>query len=377
MTRGVRSPLLVVCALLGAATSIHAQLAAALEAGASRVAFDEGAASTAFSLTPSLQWERQNLTLLTLATYSSFPSGGWSLQGAASGSWLAAATSPVKAEIGVFASGSTSESAGNSEQFLARSRLHWSGDRLGTWLGVGGGWGGFESERTGSVSLEGAAWLRAGRATLIGSVVPVYVGDDRRYVDGQIDAQVPLWRLLIQSQIGVRGWSRPESEPSRAWGNVTALLPLSTHLALVGSGGSYPEDAVQELPSGSFVSISLRLTTGRIPRPEPGPLVRSQRREPLSRPVALELTARRDREMVTFRVRAPEANSVDIMGDFTRWKAQPMSRAKRDRWEWRVPLPPGQYRVNLRVDGGPWGTPAGMTTVEDEFGGVVGLLLIP
>jgi len=34
------------------------------------------------------------------------------------------------------------------------------------------------------------------------------------------------------------------------------------------------------------------------------------------------------------------------------------------------------YRVNLRVDGGPWIVPPGLPSVVDEFGGAVGILTI-
>ena len=45
-------------------------------------------------------------------------------------------------------------------------------------------------------------------------------------------------------------------------------------------------------------------------------------------------------------------------------------------WEARLPLAPGVYRVNLRVDGGPWIVPPGLPSVVDEFGGAVGILTI-
>lgn len=359
-------------------TSTQAQLAAALEAGASRVAFDGGDASTAWSLTPSLQWERSAVTLLGYATYSSFPAGGWSLQGAASGSWLFSPAGPLNVELGGLAFGSTSESAGSSAQFLARTRLHWSGERSGAWLGATGGWGGFEEARTGSLSLEAAGWIRRGRTTLIASIAPTFIGDQSRYLDALLDANVPLWRLLLQGQLGVRTWSRPDNTPSRAWANLTATLPVSEHVALVGSGGSYPEDVVQELPSGAFVSLSIRLTAGRVPRPEPGPIVRPQLREPLVPPVVPEISVRRVRDsIVVLRVRAPEAERVEVMGDFTGWEARALEQVRSDRWEVRLTIHQGQHRFNLRVNGGPWGVPGGVPTVEDEFGGVAGLLLVP
>jgi len=35
------------------------------------------------------------------------------------------------------------------------------------------------------------------------------------------------------------------------------------------------------------------------------------------------------------------------------------------------------HRFNLRVDGGPWGTPRGAGVATDEFGGVAAVMVVP
>jgi hypothetical protein len=42
-----------------------------------------------------------------------------------------------------------------------------------------------------------------------------------------------------------------------------------------------------------------------------------------------------------------------------------------------VPVTSGVHQVNVRIDGGEWIVPAGLTAVRDEFGGSVGILLVP
>jgi hypothetical protein len=37
----------------------------------------------------------------------------------------------------------------------------------------------------------------------------------------------------------------------------------------------------------------------------------------------------------------------------------------------------GTYRFNIRIDGGNWIVPAGVSRLADEFGGDVGLLRVP
>jgi hypothetical protein len=46
------------------------------------------------------------------------------------------------------------------------------------------------------------------------------------------------------------------------------------------------------------------------------------------------------------------------------------------RWRLEIIVPAGTHRFNLRVDGGAWGAPPEVPTVHDDFGGVVGLLVL-
>jgi hypothetical protein len=40
-------------------------------------------------------------------------------------------------------------------------------------------------------------------------------------------------------------------------------------------------------------------------------------------------------------------------------------------------MPSGKYQMNIRIDGGPWIVPPGVLSMLDEFGGSVGLLVVP
>jgi hypothetical protein len=42
-----------------------------------------------------------------------------------------------------------------------------------------------------------------------------------------------------------------------------------------------------------------------------------------------------------------------------------------------VPRTHGLYRIDVRVDGGAWTVPPGLAAVPDDFGGEVGLLVVP
>jgi hypothetical protein len=67
---------------------------------------------------------------------------------------------------------------------------------------------------------------------------------------------------------------------------------------------------------------------------------------------------------------------VELMADFTDWTPVPFAERADGVWELALFISPGVHRVNVRVDGGPWQVPPGLTAARDEFGGEVGLLVV-
>ena len=62
------------------------------------------------------------------------------------------------------------------------------------------------------------------------------------------------------------------------------------------------------------------------------------------------------------------------MGEFTDWRPVALHRSGSD-WTATLTVAPGTYRMNVRIDGGAWAVPPGVTALEDDFG-VVGILRI-
>lgn len=79
---------------------------------------------------------------------------------------------------------------------------------------------------------------------------------------------------------------------------------------------------------------------------------------------------------VSLVVTAAGAQTLEVSGDFTSWIPMKLERAGNGRWSVTLPLTPGQYQLNVRVDGGRWLVPPGLLALQDEFGGSVGLLVI-
>jgi 1,4-alpha-glucan branching enzyme len=90
----------------------------------------------------------------------------------------------------------------------------------------------------------------------------------------------------------------------------------------------------------------------------------------------VKFLADRNEGVVTFRIFAPSAQSVELTGDFTNWEPLAAVPAGEGWWTVARPLIIGKYQMNLRIDGGKWVVPPGLLGIVDEFGGNVGLLVI-
>jgi hypothetical protein len=78
-----------------------------------------------------------------------------------------------------------------------------------------------------------------------------------------------------------------------------------------------------------------------------------------------------------FDARVKHATTVELASDLTGWRPIPMGRQRRSSNEFTVSLPasPGVHRVRIRIDGGPWSVPPGVSLEEGDFG-AVGVILL-
>ena len=81
-------------------------------------------------------------------------------------------------------------------------------------------------------------------------------------------------------------------------------------------------------------------------------------------------------ETRTVRIHVPEARTVEFIGDFTNWEPRSMTR-NGAAFETMMRVTSGTHRLMLRIDGGEWRPPANTPVVDDDFGGRVGLLVVP
>ena len=311
-------------------------------------------------------------------THSHFASGGWSTQGVLSGSLFTPTTRGLLAELAALAGGSAHKDGTRTGVLLANGRLHFMRAWGELFVGAGGGrtWvgGGARSVLLGEAG--GSTTLRDVAATF--TLSPTAVADSIKYTDGQVSLSMTRDRLDLGAVLGTRLGDQLTSlgGTARSWGSLSAVAWMTPRLALAASGGTYPIDPTQGFPGGRFVSLSVRLATGRSRQSSsvtPSQAVLPGGEAP---PVSGFAAVRDSLGAVWLRVNAPRAQLVEVTGDFTNWEPVPMLPTSGGWWAVTLPITPGKYQMNLRLDGGKWLVPPGLLSMADEFGGTVGLLIV-
>ncbi len=81
---------------------------------------------------------------------------------------------------------------------------------------------------------------------------------------------------------------------------------------------------------------------------------------------------------VQFRIRVPDAQSVQLAGTFTGWKpAYPLQRSENGEWTALVPLRPGVHDYAFVVNGDEWIADPNAPQVDDSFGGTNSRISLP
>ena len=86
-----------------------------------------------------------------------------------------------------------------------------------------------------------------------------------------------------------------------------------------------------------------------------------------------------EKRKVTFKVRAPAAKEVILVGDFNNWNPHDHPLARDDEGFWKVTmwLAPGRYEYKLLTDGRWWEDISGVKSVQNPFGTLNKLLYVP
>jgi hypothetical protein len=366
-------------ALLFCAPSINGQsIESSLDVGGVALRYADTLNASAVSVTPRVLASWGRAIAEASGTYSQFRSGGRSTQGMLSGSLFTPAARGSLAELAALAGGSAHNDGTRTGVLLANGRLHFMRGWGELFVGAGGGrtWvgGGAQSMLLGEAGA--SKMLREVTATL--NFSPTAIADSIKYTDGQLSLSLTRNRLDLGAVLGTRLGDQLTSlgGTARSWGSLNAVAWMTPRLALAASAGTYPIDPTQGFPGGRFVSLSVRLATGRSRQSSsvtPSQAVLPGEEAP---PVSDFAAVRDSLGAVWLRVNAPRAQLVEVTGDFTNWEPVPMLPTSGGWWAVTLPITPGKYQMNLRLDGGKWLVPPGLLSMADEFGGTVGLLIV-
>ena len=366
--------------LLGAPATT-AQATGSVDVGVSSVRYDGFLPSAAASVSPALRWELPGGTLTARGTYLRFESGHRSLQGVLAGSFLVRpAGQRWRGELGGSLGASRYLDFASFWHAVADARLHLLGADRGAWIGATAGRTAYGAAARPVTSAGLGAWAQRAQVMLAASVTRSFVGDSA-YSDLLASAQARHGAVTLDASLGARVASRGGGHG--VFGEASATLALGERTLLFLAGGRYPTDPVSGSVAGRYVSGGVRLRLASPARlasrtalpgaarhgtPADGDPVTGARLAVLPRPdgaVRLVLSLSR------------VAAAVELAGDFTDWQPWPLRRTDDATWETVLLIPSGLHRLNVRIDGGEWIVPAGLSRAADDFGDDVGILTVP
>ena len=369
----------VVACSMATTLGLPAQGVATVDFGFADVHYDGFLPSGAGSVSPAFRFERPGVLVAGRGSYLRFESGRHSLQGSLAFSVFSHPLGRMRVELAGDGGVSRYAQFASFSHLLVGPRLHLTGRREGLWAGAILGTATLGEARRPVTAFTSGSWAERFGATWVLTATVTRVGDSS-YTDVEGTTHLRRGPVTFDGLLGVRGWSRGGGHG--VYGEASAAWRLRTWLALILSGGRYPTDPIRGSVSGRYASLALRLTAPRWGMPDraPPPRVAPQWHSPAGGgdpAPTFEVRPCPGCDERTLVVHAADAVRVEVAGDFTDWDPVLLSKTAADTWSLHIPLLPGTYRFNIRVDGGDWMVPAGVTRQGDEFGGHVGLLTIP
>ena len=355
--------------------------------------YDDGRYTSALTLDQSLFITRERSSTLANGIVSLFDNGRWSMAGELSGIRYSKPISipeitvpfatdyyipffhAMRGELSLTTMGSVQQGLMPTMHLLPQARMHFLDPQRGMW--VGGGFARtFDGEEWRTTLLgDLGAWFRRGGTVVSASLHPQQLQNGDLMNDLTATVDKALGSVTVSAS---GGWRTGQAERvDLGWVSVGATFSINRRLLATASIGNYPADLLQRLPGAKFIALSLRLPSRSVfPRRDDAATASTQ---PVfaADGVILRITSTDSaRTARVVRVRAPASERVEIMADFTDWLPVTLVRTPEGVWEVTLPVVRGSHRLNVRLDGGDWVVPTNVARVTDEFGGVVGLVLV-
>jgi hypothetical protein len=350
-----------------------------VDIGTSWVDYEGFLASGAAFMTPTLRYEGPGVSLGASGSYVLFESGNRILQGLTAGGWRTRLGRRVLGELSGSAGLNVYEDYPGYGHLMSRVRFHYVGLRSGAWFGAATG-----QSYTGSTSatpyeVEVGGWTVSSGLAVGGTITRTWIAD-ADYLDILGTARIRDRLFEIDGSLGFRAWGEGGGEG--VYGELHVQVPLVKRLTAMVAGGRYPSDPVRGVITANYVSAGLRIhaltaSTTRTTTLLGDSFGASARSEPPRTGQARLTVGSSAHNYHTIRVEAPGAEYVELSGDFTDWQPIPLMRTEGGHWELAIHIEPGVHRVNVRLNTTRWIVPQGVRAEEDEFGGRVGILVVP
>lgn len=373
-------------AALGAAWSLAAlrasgaQASVSLDVGAARVEYDGFLPSGAVSVSPSLRVTNPSSSFILRGTWLRFESGNSSVQGLLAGSLFTPALGRWRGEVAATAGASSYQGLTGFAHALARGRAHYQLRHGGVWVAGTLGRASYDDAARPIDAVAAGIWQGQRGLNFTVAVSHTRVGDTS-YADVEGSGYWQKGWIELEGSLGARSG---RGAGRGVYGEAVVTAVLSQLLALTFGAGRYPTDPIRGSVSGRYASVALRVT-GLSPRPAPR-TVPAWPQAPVVPVTSLSgtnghlptATIAIEPELAgpALTISAPGVSLVEIMGDFTDWQPVMLTRVG-DLWRLGARVPSGLRRFNVRLDGGPWSVPVGATLEHDEFGAVVGTVVVP
>jgi len=384
-----------VCTPIAVVSSAAAQPVRTRDLSYSAAHYEDGRYTSALTFDQSLFITRDRSSTFADGVVSIFDDGRWSMAGELSGAryskpiripelvvpfardYYVPFFHAIRGEMSMLASGSAQQGLMPTIHLLPQARLHFLDLQRGTWVG-----GGFartfdgEAWRT-TVLGDLGAWVRWGGTVVSASAHPQQLQNGDLMSDFGATVDRTLGGVSLS---GTLGWRTGQADRvDLGWMSVGATFSINRRLLATASVGNYPADLLQRLPGARFVSLTIRLPSRSVFPRRDDRLTKAVQPQPAADGVILRIASTdstRSGAARVVRVRAPASERVEIMADFTDWLPVTLVRTPEGLWEITVPMIRGSHRLNVRLDGGEWVVPTNVARVTDEFGGVVGLVLV-
>lgn len=289
----------------------------------------------------------------------------------------------IGGEVGALLASATPSSSSYASSSIASLRILRPIDRGGIWLRGSGNLSTREAGALWGRGVDVGGWWRRSKAQLVASitrewtVAQLFTGPGREgfvgvvpvhYVEGNIGGRVERDDATLDVGATVRRDPGADQLVESGF-SATATVWRTSSQAFVVSVARQLPDFARGAEAANSVTVGIRIN-------EPSPALALAMRTPPTVQVAAEMSATGDSTRRTLRVRAPAAQRVEVMGDFTDWEPVTLPLTG-DVFSGSFALSPGSHRLVIRIDGGDWRPAANTPAVDDDFGGRVGLLVVP